>query len=321
MAYTEIGRIRPKMRGPHSTTNVYEVMDLATNAEKTIVYMAIQNVPTGVAIDNTDQWVVFADVSENIGPRGIQGLPGVDVDNAYVDEESGHLKIVLSDETEFDAGYVIGAKGDKGDTGTIFTPSISEDGVVSWTNNGELENPEPVSVRGDDGVGISGIEKTAGNSAPGTTDTYTITFTDGNTFAFNVYNGENGIITDEEGNLVIQVDATLTQSGMAADAKVTGDAIAVIPKIEVSETEPETDIWIDPTDNEVVNIPQINDETVSDVDTWSSAKISQEIGNSGGGAGIDDAVTGTETTWSSEKIIAEINNAIAAIPNAEEASF
>lgn len=321
MAYTEIGRIRPKVNGDsHKISNQYEVLDIVRDEKQTSAYMAIKDVPTGIELTNTDYWRLFVTVKDLKGDEGDKGDPGdrgVSITGLNVNEE-GHLIVTLSEGDPVDAGYVIGPKGD---TGTIFTPSISEDGVVSWTNNGELENPEPVSVRGDDGVGISGIEKTAGNSAPGTIDTYTITFTDGNTFAFNVYNGENGIITDEEGNLIIQVDNTLTQSGMAADAKVTGDAIAAIPKIKVSEIEPESDIWIDPTDNEVVNIPQINDEDVSDVDTWSSAKISQEIGNSGGGAGIDDAVTGTETTWSSEKIITEINNAIAAIPNAEEASF
>lgn len=45
-----------------------------------------------------------------------------------------------------------GDKGDKGDVGYVFTPSINSEGVVSWTNNGGLPNPEPVSVRGPQGV-------------------------------------------------------------------------------------------------------------------------------------------------------------------------
>ena len=35
--------------------------------------------------------------------------------------------------------------------GVTFTPSISADGVISWTNDGGLENPEPVSVKGPQG--------------------------------------------------------------------------------------------------------------------------------------------------------------------------
>lgn len=32
--------------------------------------------------------------------------------------------------------------------GVIFTPTISEDGILSWTNNGGLENPDPICVVG-----------------------------------------------------------------------------------------------------------------------------------------------------------------------------
>ena len=30
--------------------------------------------------------------------------------------------------------------------GTTFIPSVSEDGVLSWTNDGELENPAPINL-------------------------------------------------------------------------------------------------------------------------------------------------------------------------------
>lgn len=33
----------------------------------------------------------------------------------------------------------------------VFVPAVSESGVVSWTNTGNLPNPEPVSVKGKDG--------------------------------------------------------------------------------------------------------------------------------------------------------------------------
>ena len=53
-----------------------------------------------------------------------------------------------------------GEKGDKGDTGATgaqgangytFTPAVSTDGVLSWTNNGNLTNPNPVSIKGPKG--------------------------------------------------------------------------------------------------------------------------------------------------------------------------
>lgn len=63
-----------------------------------------------------------------------------------------------------------GDKGDKGDTG----------------NKGDKGD------KGDPGNNIQAITRTAGNGAPGTTDTYTVTLTDGSTTTFSVYNGADG---------------------------------------------------------------------------------------------------------------------------------
>lgn len=48
-------------------------------------------------------------------------------------------------------GAVQGAKGDTGPQGYTFTPSVSSDGVLSWTNNGSLANPESVNIKGPKG--------------------------------------------------------------------------------------------------------------------------------------------------------------------------
>lgn len=39
-----------------------------------------------------------------------------------------------------------GERGNKGDTGARFTPDVSGAGVLSWTNNGNLDNPEPFDL-------------------------------------------------------------------------------------------------------------------------------------------------------------------------------
>lgn len=86
-------------------------------------------------------------------------------------------------------------QGPAGKKGTTFYPAVSIDGVLSWTNDGDLANPQPTPVRGN---GIQSIVRTSGTGAPGTRDTYTITMTDGTKAAFTVYNGADGNIADTE---------------------------------------------------------------------------------------------------------------------------
>ena len=96
------------------------------------------------------------------GPQGLQGLPG----------EKG-------DKGETGATGATGPKGDKGDTGPK-----GEQG---------LQGPQGIQGKtGATGNGIASILLKSGSHAPGTTDTYEITFTDGTTFDFLVYNGANG---------------------------------------------------------------------------------------------------------------------------------
>jgi hypothetical protein len=74
-------------------------------------------------------------------------------------------------------------------------------------------------------------------------------------------------------------DESLTTSGVAADAKATGDKIDAL--IEVTSTEPTnttTKLWLNTTVEEGYEVPEINDSEESDVDTWSSKKIAEEIG-------------------------------------------
>ena len=47
-------------------------------------------------------------------------------------------------------GQPIGG-GSAGNDGTTFVPSVSTDGVLSWTNDGGLENPAAVNIKGDKG--------------------------------------------------------------------------------------------------------------------------------------------------------------------------
>lgn len=95
------------------------------------------------------------------GETGATGPQGVSVTNATVNED-GDLVITLSAGDPINAGSVIGPQGIQGDVGPT-------------------------------GASVDRIERTSGTGAPGTTDTYTVYLTDGQTGGtFQVYNGSNG---------------------------------------------------------------------------------------------------------------------------------
>ena len=69
----------------------------------------------------------------------------------------------------------VGAKtiniGGNGDGGATFIPSVSADGVISWTNDKGLPNPEPVNIKGV--KGDKGDKGEAGENGKDGADGYT----------------------------------------------------------------------------------------------------------------------------------------------------
>ena len=55
---------------------------------------------------------------------------------------------VSSNTIETESDSLIGTPGIDGVT---FTPSVSQEGIISWTNNGGLSNPDPIDIKGDKG--------------------------------------------------------------------------------------------------------------------------------------------------------------------------
>lgn len=96
---------------------------------------------------------------------------------------------------------------------------------------------------GEDGRGIVSVTRTSGTGAPGTTDTYTITYTDATTSTFTIYNGRDGI--DGEGTQSAnEVPYVNTTSGMAAtDVQAAVDELAARPQVLLLEAgEDESDV-------------------------------------------------------------------------------
>lgn len=49
-------------------------------------------------------------------------------------------------------GKLQGAQGEQGKAGPYYCPSVDSSGNLSWSNNGGLENPSPVNIRGPQGA-------------------------------------------------------------------------------------------------------------------------------------------------------------------------
>lgn len=89
-----------------------------------------------------------------VGPPGPQGEPGPKGDKG-------------------DAGEP-GPMGADGAKGATFTPAVSEDGTLSWTNDGDLPNPNPVNLKGPPGESGGGADINAGDGLSKEGDTLSV---------------------------------------------------------------------------------------------------------------------------------------------------
>lgn len=99
------------------------------------------------------------------GPRGQPGPKGDSFQTVVEDDGNGNI-IIRALTTE--------GTGTSGQNGYTFTPSVSAEGVISWTNDGGLVNPEPVNIKGPAGAnGQQGPAGTNGKTPVKGTDYFT----------------------------------------------------------------------------------------------------------------------------------------------------
>lgn len=177
MTTLNLGRVRPVWKGDWSSTATYLAFDFVRYTDGN-VYLAVQDVPANyIPSSQTSYWVLF-------GAKGSKGDTG-------------------------SAGSV-GATGSQGPRGVTFTPAVSADGDLSWTNDGSLSNPGTVNIRGPRGLqGVAGSQGPAGPTGPAGTTNYN--------------NLTNKPVSDK----------SLKLDGGFADAKATGDALAL--RVAVTE--------------------------------------------------------------------------------------
>ena len=123
--------------------------------------------------------------------------------------EGTSLGVRQEGQSEYEYTNLKGAKGDTGATPNIQIGDVQTGDSSEVTRTGTDENPilNFTLEKGDTGNGIASIAKT---STSGLVDTYTITFTNGQTTTFEVTNGANGDVVD------VQVDGTsVVDNGVA----------------------------------------------------------------------------------------------------------
>lgn len=115
-----------------------------------------ENKADDIHYDEEGKYIQLLANGEPIGSRvevANEAAPGID--KCEVNED-GHLIVTLTNGKTIDAGYVGTADG------VTFVPEISDDMILSWTNNGGLENPEPVDLNPyNDWSEIESVESTS----------------------------------------------------------------------------------------------------------------------------------------------------------------
>lgn len=152
--------------------------------------------------ESANVWVVIA-------PTGERTYILVPDKLRYV---NGRMQLMCGDETVGDPVIIGSGSGGTGADGVTFTPSVSADGVISWTNDGGKDNPAPVNIKGNsgtDGVGIQSVVQTTTSTADGGDNIITVTLTNGNTATFTVKNGSKG---SDGSSATVTVDSALSDS-------------------------------------------------------------------------------------------------------------
>ena len=184
------------------------------------------------------------------GPQGQTGADGNGISNIIILSSTATettYRIIFTNGTPFDFTVANGVKGENGADGTCMRTGetdpasdlgkngdsyintitwdyfVKEDGI--WVFKGNIKGGTGATgatgaqgatgATGQNGVSVVSITRTDGNGAPGTTDTYTITYSNGTTSSFTVTNGANGQ-NGRDGNMVFV--------GIGAPTSATGGA-------------------------------------------------------------------------------------------------
>lgn len=134
----------------------------STGTIKSVTATVDANVGTPQVIAKAKGDLSNADITFEF--KNLKGNPGTistvtaAVDNTSVDTGDPECVVELGGTPENRSfnlvfSHLVGTQGVKGDTGYYFTPAVDAFGNLSWNNNGELNNPVTVNIRGPKGDG------------------------------------------------------------------------------------------------------------------------------------------------------------------------
>lgn len=153
----------------------------STGTIKSVTATVDTNVGTPQVIAKAEGDLSNADITFEF--KNLKGKPGeisaatATVGNTSADEGEPSCQVVTGGTPEnrsfeFAFNNIVGKRGLKGDTGYYFTPKVDTTGDLSWINNGGLQNPATVNIRGPKGEGgtvtITGVTVDNGSSETGT---------------------------------------------------------------------------------------------------------------------------------------------------------
>ena len=180
--------------------------------------------------------------------------------------------------------YVLGTKND---SGVVYTITGETSDGSWWVVKREC------IIKGAAGSSIQSIERTSGTGAPGTTDTYTVTLTNGDTTTFQVYNGKDGSGSGDMTKSVYDPKGKAQDIFAYADAKYSKPS-GGIPKTDLASA---VQTSLGKADSALQSVPSTY-RTASAQDTIDSGKQAK-ITASGllkgnGSGGVSAAVKGTD---------------------------
>lgn len=134
----------------YQTGVFYLAVMLISDGAQTVIYAAsgrVRNTQDGEIIDGGDTIPTYDEIMAHL-----ERYLSTDITAKVEETEDGAL-ITMKDAINGETTAVVknGKPGAAGDTGATFRPAVSENGVLSWTNDKNLENPEPVNIKGPEG--------------------------------------------------------------------------------------------------------------------------------------------------------------------------